>query len=284
MTPRTRGLLIVLTLALSTAELSGFVLSGHKWNITAPVYYVNPANARIPEDTVLRMVALAANAWADQAGVNIRPVYGGYSPGGSLVNNHKSEIFFRAGPSDRLANTWAWYENGYYVDADIVLYEDVYPLFAESGCEGGVYLEDILIHEFGHFLGLNHTDVAGATMQPNMPAYCDRTQLTLEDDDVQGIRALYPVLSPEPPPPIPLPSGPTLTARGYKVKGYQKADLRWTGLDASTVGIERNGVILVILANTGNYTDPINRKGGGDSYRYRVCAGDVCTNAVGVSF
>jgi len=41
---------------------------------------------------------------------------------------------------------------------------------------------------------LRHSDVAGATMEPSMPTYCDTTQLTLEPDDIAGIRALYPPL------------------------------------------------------------------------------------------
>jgi hypothetical protein len=55
-------------------------------------------------------------------------------------------------------------------------------------------IEGTLTHEVGHLLGLNHSGVAGATMQPRqgrnglLPVLTSRT---LEDDDLAGIRSLY---------------------------------------------------------------------------------------------
>jgi len=50
-------------------------------------------------------------------------------------------------------------------------------------------------HEIGHFLGLYHSDIPGATMATvsNTPAfYCTTDQVSLESDDVAGIHFLYP--------------------------------------------------------------------------------------------
>jgi hypothetical protein len=77
----------------------------------------------------------------------------------------------------------------------------------------------------------------------------------------------------------------TLTATGYKVKGVQYADLRWTGAAAQEVDIYRNGVRTTTL-NDGFYTDPIGKKGGG-TYTYQVCeAGSTakCSNFVTIVF
>jgi hypothetical protein len=81
------------------------------------------------------------------------------------------------------------------------------------------------------------------------------------------------------------PSGPTLTARAYKVKGSQTVDLSWSGLSGSSVDVYRNGGVVSTTANDGAATDSINKKGGG-SYSYKVCASgtSTCTNTVSVSF
>jgi len=81
------------------------------------------------------------------------------------------------------------------------------------------------------------------------------------------------------------PSGPTLTARGYKVKGSQKVDLSWSGLTASSVSIYRNGSVVTTTGNDGTETNAINAKGGG-TYTFKVCdsGSSTCTNPVSVTF
>jgi hypothetical protein len=76
-----------------------------------------------------------------------------------------------------------------------------------------------------------------------------------------------------------------LTARAYKVKGRQMADLAWSGLTASSIDVYRNGTRVAVTANTGTYTDAIGQKGGG-SYTYRVCdAGtSTCSNFATATF
>jgi hypothetical protein len=78
---------------------------------------------------------------------------------------------------------------------------------------------------------------------------------------------------------------PTLTARGYKDKGNQKADLSWSGLTATSVDVYRNSAKTVTTANDGVMTDAIDKKGNG-SYTYKVCAAgtSTCTNPANVSF
>jgi hypothetical protein len=66
--------------------------------------------------------------------------------------------------------------------------------FSTDATSGTYDLEAVFTHEFGHLLGLDHSGVVGATMQPRLgqnffsPALTART---LEDDDLAGIRALY---------------------------------------------------------------------------------------------
>ena len=80
-------------------------------------------------------------------------------------------------------------------------------------------------------------------------------------------------------------TSPKLTARGYKDKGLQKADLSWSGLDATSVDIYRNGTKIANTPNQGALTDAIDERGNG-SYTYKVCAAgtSTCTNQVSISF
>jgi hypothetical protein len=77
-----------------------------------------------------------------------------------------------------------------------------------------------------------------------------------------------------------------LTARGYKNKGRQRADLNWTGATSASVDIYRDGNrIAASVRNSGAYTDNIGNTGGG-SYAYEVCEAGTgtCSNTVKVVF
>ena len=81
------------------------------------------------------------------------------------------------------------------------------------------------------------------------------------------------------------PPGLSLSASGYKKKGIQHANLKWTGAASSKVDIYRDGVRVANTANDGAHTDVINHRGGG-SYTYKLCeAGTTtCSSSVVVRF
>jgi hypothetical protein len=68
--------------------------------------------------------------------------------------------------------------------------------FSTDGADGSYDLESTFVHEIGHMLGLEHSGMVSATMQPrqgtngtfNLPNF---TMRTLSTDDVAGIRAIY---------------------------------------------------------------------------------------------
>jgi hypothetical protein len=362
---------------ISSVYLQGYVDSGRRWTAATVQYYVNPHSMYLSPDLAINAVRTAAAAWND-AGANIELVYAGTTSGASLTLNYKNEVFFRdSSNGSYAAETYSWWDsNNRYKDSDIVFYEGAFKYFSVSGCAQGVYAENVGTHEFGHMLGLRHSPVSGATMQASMPSYCDRTWMTLDSDDLSGIRALYPAttssVTTNSPPSVTVTSpvggtsfpdgagitfsasardsedgdltprlvwtsnlaGPigtggaftkvlsagthTITARvtdsgslsgsqqltltvaasasaapdsgrlavrAYKVKGQQKADLTWSGLDGASVDVYRNGSRVASPANSGGMTDHINKNGGG-SYRYKVCVSGTatCSNEAAVSF
>jgi len=76
----------------------------------------------------------------------------------------------------------------------------------------------------------------------------------------------------------------SLTARGYTVKGLEKANLSWNGPSGASFDVYRNGAKIATLQAT-SYTDNISNKGPG-SYTYKVCGAAFasCSQQVTVSF
>ena len=99
------------------------------------------------------------------------------------------------GSSDNPGRTRTFYDAGGAInEADIALNPNV--PFSSDGTAGTYDLESTFTHEIGHLLGLEHSAILAATMQPRqamngtygMPAF---TQRTLSEDDIAGARALY---------------------------------------------------------------------------------------------
>jgi hypothetical protein len=127
-------------------------------------------------------------------------VVGPIACGASEYNSGKGNInlvVFRedswpyVGGDDALGRTSVWFNanTGELWDADI----EINGTAGTLGVDGttGIDLQSLLTHEAGHVLGLDHSDVAGATMIAGYEA-TDTSLRTLESDDVEGICAVFP--------------------------------------------------------------------------------------------
>jgi hypothetical protein len=83
-------------------------------------------------------------------------------------------------------------DSGDMEDADVAFNSADFPLAIDPPSTGQIDLEAVLTHEIGHVLGLAHSDVPGATMQPETQGFATAALKTLEPDDMAGICAIYP--------------------------------------------------------------------------------------------
>ncbi|WP_437274473.1 matrixin family metalloprotease [Sorangium sp. So ce375] len=83
-----------------------------------------------------------------------------------------------------------WDPYGVIGEADMI-FNNVGFCWNDTGEGDCVDVRSIATHEEGHFLGLGHTNVRGATMLGFYPG--GTSARTLEDDDIEGVCALYPI-------------------------------------------------------------------------------------------
>lgn len=83
--------------------------------------------------------------------------------------------------------TPVWRNPGYFIDADIQF--NAVGFRWGNGSGGTVDTQSIAVHEEGHFLGLDHTNIRGAVM---FPSYSGGQVRNLNPDDQAGVCFLYP--------------------------------------------------------------------------------------------
>jgi len=199
-------------LAMWSGDSSAYSFSSGnaRWPQAQTPYVVNAANLDLSPALADAAVRAGAAVWQQQSGA-FNFVYSGSSPLGAVDNDLINLVFFRnAASGNAIATTYWWSSGGRILEADIVFWDGSFQFFSgSSGCDGGFYIEDIAAHEFGHALGLGHSQSSAATMFPSA-SYCDTALRNLDQDDIAGVRALYP-----PPSLPPTPTGLRIVGVGH---------------------------------------------------------------------
>lgn len=200
--------LTVVLVVLSASALSAYVLLSPRrtWRYK-PVYTVDNRGISSISDGdggVSRTVSAitSASAW-NGAGALASPVIdasAGSVSGWTLGDGNPMFNFtdpVNACTGNCLAATFVnYYTGGRITDADVVTNSSGFSWTSQgedpngAGCSGEFYIEGIAVHEVGHGLGLDHTNVSGATMFPSVNS-CDNGPATTASDDNAAIQDLY---------------------------------------------------------------------------------------------
>lgn len=129
----------------------------------------------------------------ERVGMCTTAQYNRYGPNANTI------MFLRAWegkdfPPEAFGLTLVWHDpdTGKIFDADMQLNETIKPItVCDRECDGQVVdLANVVTHEAGHFLGLGHSNVIGATMSANA-LLGETSKRSLEQDDREGICSIY---------------------------------------------------------------------------------------------
>ena len=130
----------------------------------------------------------------NNAGADYQFTYGGTSAATSVTYNGTNLIYFDETPPDGggyIAATYYWSSGGNISECDLVFNDQDYIFWNGVGsCSGMMDIWNIATHEFGHYLCLDHSSYATATMY-YAAGYCETYKRSLYSDDINGIIAIY---------------------------------------------------------------------------------------------
>jgi len=209
-----------------------------KWDKLDIAYFFINGTGKLPADSEREVVRQAFDLWAQQTSLTFTEVSSEADADltiGWASGDHGDGDPFD-GPGDVLAH--ASFPNP-YDDRQVFLHFDDDERWVNSD-SNDVDLLTVAAHEIGHTLGLAHSDDPRALMYPSYSG----PHRFLDNDDVQGVQAIYGAVSNAPEAPNAPPSGETPPPS--------------TGPDADQDGISDDNEVLV----TG--TDPNNEDSDSD--------------------
>ena len=174
--------------------------STRRWNApgTKVGFTVNLNTAQADDSdsatAFLSAISEAAATWNQTPGADFTLEFAGTTQSTQTGYNHANEIVFMSmGIDNRGALAQVWYNSDFtIVEADIWI-NDSFDWAADGAlADNELDLQSALVHEFGHWLILDHTDDSTSVMYPTLAPGATRRQLAPRD--AEGIAAIYPCL------------------------------------------------------------------------------------------
>ena len=165
--------------------------------------YSSNTTARTAE---LNAIRAAFDQWQSVPGSKIAFEEGGFAPPQvDILLDNTNAIFWAKNMSKigwdfvrgRRAYTYVSYsgdfgDEGRIIEVDMVLNGIQEQWFTDFNSKSNVaaFVEIVLLHEIGHFIGLDHTPAGGGTVLTGAPGL--NTELGLSSDEIAAVRYLYP--------------------------------------------------------------------------------------------
>ena len=167
-------------------DTANFVIDGRKWDHTNVAYTFQEMSSDLPEPALRQSIRDAFELWAQASSLSFQEV--GSQDADIVIRfvagSHGDGDGFD-GPGQVLAHAFFPPPNAGNLAGDAHFDED--ERWSLDIPASGTDLTTVAAHEFGHSLGLAHSNVQGALMFP----FYDGPNRRLHDDDVAGIRQLY---------------------------------------------------------------------------------------------